>query len=425
VVLYGYYIWKLITLTGTGKTTTEVNIITNLLTKKSKKPIMVCASSNAAVDNLLRKTILEVSGREEFCLVRIQSKAREGIISDLSHLSLHVRVRELSKTENGDHERLTCKMEFSNLSKAEEKMLKILHGHLEDTILKQADAVFCTCVTAGRFSGSRFPVVLIDEAGQAKEPETLIPLVMGSKKVILLGDQQQLGPLVVCQKAEVKQNLSTSMLQRLVEIGNEAILLDAQYRMHPFISKFPAQYFYFGRLKDGVDATSRAMSSSFRNKLKDKPFAFIRSCDLEEKCGKSYMNRGEAEHVIQIVSSLLTEGVLPEDIGIITPEAQRAFLVKTFAMRTPQWEEISWKLEISSVDSFQGREKKIIIFSTVRSSKDSDIGFLGDLRRLNVSITRAMDALVIIGNNQLLSSKSRVWEDLIRYSKELHSFLEE
>src|SRR5205807_191576 len=128
----------------------------------------------------------------------------------------------------------------------------------ERELLESADVVCCTCVGAGdpRLSRLRFQSMLIDESMQATEPECMVPIVLGAKQLVLVGDHCQLGPVVMCKKA-AKAGLSQSLFERLVILGIRPHRLEVQYRMHPALSKFPSNFFYEGSLQNGIDAAER------------------------------------------------------------------------------------------------------------------------------------------------------------------------
>ena len=181
------------------------------------------------------------------------------------------------------------------MSSSDEKRFVTLRRICEKEILKNADVICCTCVGAGdvRLSGVKFRTVLIDEATQATEPECLIPLVMGSRQVILVGDHQQLGP-VVMNKAAAKAGFSRSLFERMVTLRIRPIRLEVQYRMHPCLSAFPSDYFYEGSLQNGVTANERLRPRvEFPWPVPERPMMFYSTIGQEEiaASGTSYLNR--------------------------------------------------------------------------------------------------------------------------------------
>jgi regulator of nonsense transcripts 1 len=284
-----------------------------------------------------------------------------------------------------------------------------------------ADVVCATCAGAGdpRLANFRFRRLLIDEATQAVEPESMIPLVMGTKQLILVGDHCQLGP-VILNKAAARAGLSQSLFERLMLLGVKPVRLAVQYRMHPAISEFPSNTFYEGALQNGITVAERTRPQVLFPWPTDRPHMFYVQLGSEEisASGTSYLNRTEAAAVEKIVTHLLKSGVAPTQIGIITPyEGQRAHVVTTMARSGPLRQALYAEIEVASVDSFQGREKDYIILSCVRSNEHQGIGFLADPRRLNVALTRAKYGLIVLGNPKVLS-KQPIWNSLIYHFKE-------
>jgi regulator of nonsense transcripts 1 len=286
------------------------------------------------------------------------------------------------------------KDETGELSSADEKRYRMLKRKSENDLLRNADVICCTCVGAGdpRLSKFQFKSILIDESTQATEPECMVPVVLGARQLILVGDHCQLGPVVMCKKA-ARSGLSQSLFERLVVLGIRPIRLQVQYRMHPALSAFPSNTFYDGSLQNGVTAAERTIPNlDFPWPQVDKPMFFYCSLGQEEisSSGTSYLNRTEASMVEKIATKFIKAGIKPEQIGIITPyEGQRAYLVQYMQYSGSLHQKIYQEIEVASVDAFQGREKDIIILSCVRANEHQGIGFLNDPRRLNVALTRA------------------------------------
>lgn len=293
---------------------------------------------------------------------------------------------------------------------------------------KNADVICCTCVGAGdpRLSKVQFRSILIDESTQATEPECMVPVVLGARQLILVGDHCQLGPVVMCKKA-AKSGLSQSLFERLVALGIRPIRLQVQYRMHPALSAFPSNTFYDGSLQNGVTAGDRTIPNlDFPWPQPDKPMFFYCSLGQEEisSSGTSYLNRTEASMVEKIATKFIRAGIKPEQIGIITPyDGQRAYLLQYMQYSGQLHQKIYQEIEVASVDAFQGREKDIIILSCVRANEHQGIGFLNDPRRLNVALTRAKYGVIVVGNPKVLS-KQLLWNQLLTYYKEQHVLVE-
>lgn len=236
----------LFVLQGTGKTVTSATIVYQLV-RQNGGPVLVCAPSNTAVDQLtekIHKTNLKV--------VRVCAKSREAIDSPVSFLALHNQIRNMKS--NSELQKLQqLKDETGELSSSDEKRYRALKKTAERELLEAADVICCTCVGAGdpRLSRIKFHSILIDESMQSTEPECIVPVVLGAKQLILVGDHCQLGPVVMCKKA-AKAGLSQSLFERLVVLGIRPFRLEVQYRMHPELSQFPSNFFYEGSLQNGV-----------------------------------------------------------------------------------------------------------------------------------------------------------------------------
>lgn len=415
---------------GTGKTVTSATIVYHLTrqnnhsARQTKGKILVCAPSNIAVDQLSEKIAL--TGLK---VVRVVAKSREALPSAVEHLSLHYQVRHVDDREESELNKLMkLRDETGELNDHDDKRLKSLRKATERELLEAADVICTTCVTAGdpRLSSLRFRSVLIDEATQACEPEALIPIVHGCKQLVFVGDHCQLGP-VITEKRAAAAGLGQSMFERLVALGIRPIRLQVQYRMHPALSNFPSVTFYEGTLQNGVSAEERK-SSTFEFPWVDpsNPMVFWSQTGPEEvsASGTSYLNRVEAAAVEKAVTHFLKSGVSAQEIGVITPyEGQRAYVVSHFARMGPLRQDIYRDVEVASVDAFQGREKKYIVMSCVRSNEHQGIGFLSDPRRLNVALTRSKHGNVIIGNPKVLSRQS-LWASLLQHYRDKNCLVE-
>jgi len=408
---------------GTGKTVTSASIVYHLC-KQNTGQTLVCAPSNVAVDQLSEK--IHMTGLR---VLRFCAKSRESADSRVEYLTLHYQVRHLDSPANAELRKLQAlKEELGELSQADEKRFNSLRRRAELEILSAADVVCCTCSAAGdpRISSLRFRQCLIDEATQAPEPECLIPIVLGAKQLVLVGDHQQLGPVVMCKKA-ARAGLGVSLFERLVELQVRPIRLQVQYRMHPCLSEFPSNTFYEGTLQNGITAAERApLEGGFPWPDPSRPMVFHCCLGTEEVSGSgtSYLNRTEAAKVEQAVTRFLSAGIAPAQVGVITPyDGQRAYIVSTMQRNGTLAQELYAQVEVASVDAFQGREKDFIILSCVRSNQSQGIGFLSDPRRLNVALTRARYGLVVLGNPKVLS-KQKLWNAFLAHFKEAELLVE-
>ncbi|WWC92379.1 uncharacterized protein L201_007336 [Kwoniella dendrophila CBS 6074] len=406
---------------GTGKTVTSASIVYHLA-KMNPGQVLVCAPSNVAVDHLCEK--IHQTGLK---VVRVAAKSREALDSNVAFLSLHSQVAN-ADTHPELQKLIQLRNDVGELSQSDERKYKSLVRACEKDILNAADVICTTCVGAGdpRLAKFKFRTVLIDEATQSAEPECMIPLVMGCKQAVLVGDHQQLGPVIMNKKA-ARAGLSQSLFERLVILGNRPIRLQVQYRMHPCLSEFPSNMFYEGTLQNGVTAPERLRKNvDFPWPVSDTPMFFHQNLGTEEisSSGTSFLNRTEASNVEKMVTKFFKSGVLPSQIGVITPyEGQRSYVASYMQLHGSLKKDLYKEVEVASVDAFQGREKDYIILSCVRSNEHQGIGFLNDPRRLNVALTRARYGTVILGNPKVLS-KHPLWLYLLTHYKEKSCFVE-
>lgn len=277
-------------------------------------------------------------------------------------------------------------------------------------IVCNADVVCSTLGGCGAdvLADVQFDLVLVDEATQATEPRALIAInkLKPDGRLVLVGDQKQLPPVCVCQQAQ-ELGLGISLFDRLLgKAGMKETMLTVQFRMHPLISAWPSQMFYEGRLVDGVTAADREPVSGFGWPAAGG-VAFLPTNDPEESTpdGSSKLNHGEAALMVRIVDQLLLS-VPPSDIGVISPYRGQVGLLKRL---------VGKKVEVRTVDGYQGREKAVILMSCVRSNRRGNVGFLADCRRLNVALTRAQRGLIVVGNPETLSCDPswRSWLDFV------------
>ncbi|BGP05935.1 Regulator of nonsense transcripts 1 [Rhodotorula toruloides] len=406
---------------GTGKTVTSASIVYHL-SKMNPGQVLVAAPSNVAVDQLTEK--IHQTGLK---VVRVTAKSREALESSVSFLTLHAQVAN-SDTHPELSKLIQLKQEQGELSSSDERKFKSLTRMVEKEILTNADVICATCVGCGdpRLKNLKFRTVLIDEATQATEPECMIPLTFGVKQLVMVGDHSQLGPTIMNKKA-ARAGLNQSLFERLILLGNRPIRLQVQYRMHPCLSEFPSNMFYEGTLQNGVTAPERLRKNvDFPWPQPTTPMYFHQNLGQEEisSSGTSFLNRTEASNVEKIVTRFFKAGVMPSQIGIITPyEGQRSYLVSYMQMNGSLKKELYKEIEVASVDAFQGREKDYVIMSCVRSNEHQGIGFLNDPRRLNVALTRAKYGLVILGNPKVLS-KHALWHYLLTHYKEKKCLVE-
>uniref|UniRef100_A0A7S3YDC7 AAA+ ATPase domain-containing protein n=1 Tax=Lotharella globosa TaxID=91324 RepID=A0A7S3YDC7_9EUKA len=360
---------------GTGKTHVSVAIMEQWA--RLRKKVLAVAGTNIAVDNLVEGLV-----RKGVAVLRLGKP--ESIRPELERYTIDGL--DLSSA-NGDKQ-----AEYAIIASS----------------LRNAEVICTTCSGAGSEMLARyfFPVVLCDEATQITEPENLIVLCRNAQQVVLVGDQCQLPPTVSSSEAEAG-GLSTPLFTRLLRQGVKPCMLDTQYRMHPSIAEFPADIVYGGKLKNGIDAKERPIASSFPWPNKNIPVAIFPVQSQEERDGLSYYNAAEAEQVSWVLEQLLAAGFKVEEIGVITGYAAQVRHLRRM-LRYKSSSALS-SVEVSTVDGFQGREKEAIVFSAVRSNDTRHVGFLRDWRRVNVMLTRARRAMIVVGNINTLSTEHGTW----------------
>jgi len=439
---------------GTGKTTTLVEGIIQLVKRGEK--VLATADSNVAVDNLVEKLAHRVK------VVRIGHPARvsKGIMEhtldfmvskDVEYKKaeeLWNRIDALKEEQNkfkkptpqwrrglGDDEIVylaNASKSYRGLSpkilkdmaqwikiqrRIDElaKKAKNMENRAIKRILSQAEVICTTNSTAGSeiLRDFSFDTVVIDEATQSVEPSCLIPMVKG-KKVIMAGDHKQLPPTVMNIKA---RDLQITLFERWIKIyPHISVILQVQYRMNEKIMLFPSIKFYNGLLKAHKSVKNHTLwDLGVKIEKKDEiihPDNVLVFLDTYGNClerqrrgSTSYENPCEAEWVKNIVDKFLGIGLKEKHIGVITPYDDQVELLKTL---------LPEEIEVKSVDGFQGREKEVIVISFVRSNERGEIGFLSDLRRLNVAITRAKRKLIMIGDSKTLVSND-TYRDLISF----------
>ncbi|KZV70184.1 hypothetical protein PENSPDRAFT_607629 [Peniophora sp. CONT] len=286
-------------------------------------------------------------------------------------------------------------------------------------ILAEADVICATLSGAGHdnLDSLEFEMIIIDEAAQAIELSTLIPLKFDCKRVVMVGDPQQLPPTVISKEA-TRYLYNQSLFVRLQKQRPEAVhLLSIQYRMHPEISVLPSQLFYQGRLQDGPDMAERT-----KRAWQDNPrFGIYRFFNIigsqETNVGFSATNPMEVQTAVQLYRRLTREFSsidFTSRIGFISPYREQVKALRN-AFRKSFGDDVAGAIDFNTVDGFQGQEKEIIILSCVRAGPGLEsIGFLRDVRRLNVAITRAKSSLFILGHAPTLERSDENWRHMVQ-----------
>ncbi|OAG34149.1 hypothetical protein AYO21_11707 [Fonsecaea monophora] len=442
----------------------------------SSKKILVCAPSNAAVDELVMRfktgvtmldgTFEKISvvrlGRsevintnvkdvtlEELVNAKLSAAAPRGPGEDIHGLMMqHKEVSEelrnlrdsiqdrrgkgqsvpttdeqlmdsLRRKQNGLGSKIDDLREKQNTASRD---VELSRKRIQQEILDSAHVLCATLSGSGHelFQGLNveFETVIIDEAAQSIELSALIPLKYGCSKCILVGDPKQLPPTVLSRTA-AKFQYEQSLFARMEHNHKKDVhLLDTQYRMHPEISLFPSKSFYDSLLKDG-EGMAELRRKPWHHSEIFAPYRFfdVQGMSQAASKGHSLVNVAEINVAMQLYRRLTTD-VRKYDftgkIGIITPyKGQLNELKRRF--RDQYGEAIYSKIDFNTTDAFQGRESEIIIFSCVRASTQG-IGFLNDIRRMNVGLTRAKSSLWVLGNSQALV-RGEYWRALVTDAK--------
>lgn len=400
---------------GTGKTTTLVELIRRAVRFGEK--VLVCAPSNLAVDNVLERLLARGEnavrlGHPARVLPQLREHTLDLIVEDHPDVRL---ARKFAKEAFALFRKAGKWTRAKPAPGARRDQREEARALLADSRRMEAQAVeqildkapiLCATTTgldADVIGSRKFDLLVIDEACQTTEPGCWVPLGR-AKKVVLAGDHNQLPPTVLSPEA-ARLGFGVSLLERLVGLYGDRVTrrLDVQYRMHEAIMTFPSGEFYEGTLQ--ADATVRGhrlcdLPGVASSPLTESPVEFIDTAgagyeEEKEPDGESRLNPQEAGLVRRKVEALLSTGLAPSDIAVIAPYAAQVRRLR---------EELPIDgLEIDSVDGFQGREKEAVVFSLVRSNAEGEIGFLADVRRTNVALTRARRKLLVIGDSATLS----------------------
>lgn len=412
---------------GTGKTTTLVQAIAQ--TVVAEKQVLVCAPSNAAVDLLVEKL-----SEQKLDVVRIGHPARvteQSLSKTLdSRIAQHDHYKELrvlrKKMEQVRAMAFKFKRNFGyaerqerNMLKQEAKLLKadadVLEFYIINDILNTSDVVACTLVGSSHptLRGKRYKTVFIDEAAQALEPACWIP-ILRAERVVLAGDHQQLPPTIKSVEA-ARNGLAKTLFEKCIDHHPQsASMLQVQYRMHENIMQFSSDYFYHGGLiaEESVKHHTLIGLDEDGKQITLPPIDFIDTagCGFTEQQDKetlSRFNEEEAALLIRQVEMIVQQIGVERwhyTIGIITPYSAQVERLSKLAEASTILTTIQPFVTINTVDAFQGQERDLIAISFVRSNDKGEIGFLSDIRRTNVAITRARKKLLIVGDSATLGT---------------------
>lgn len=423
---------------GTGKTTTLVQAI-SLLVRQDRRKVLVVAPSNTAVDLLSEK--LHSQGLN---VLRVGNPAR--VSERLMALTLdskmadHPMMKEAKKLKKQASEFKNMAHKYKrSFGKAERDQRKALfeeahrimkdvtntEQYITDDLLAKAEVITATLVGANQYMirSQTFHTVVIDEAGQALEPACWIPILKG-QKLVLAGDHCQLSPTIKSTEA-ARKGLSTTLLEKCVTRHPEAVsLLDEQYRMHDQIMGYSSRVFYGNRLRAHASVAGHLLFDG------DRPVEFIDTagCGFDEKLeGTSSTNPEEAallmKHLTHLVGELSQRYTVVDfpSIAIISPYKQQLLLLNEQLQHAPDLQPYRTRIAVNTIDSFQGQERDIVYISMTRSNDEGEIGFLADVRRMNVAMTRARKKLVIVGDSATLASDP-FYADFITYAETLDAY---
>jgi ATP-dependent RNA/DNA helicase IGHMBP2 len=413
---------------GTGKTTTLVEAVYETLHRENQ--VLVCAQSNMAVDWISEKlvdrgvSVLRIGNpsRVNDKMLSFTYERRFESHPDYPQLwSMRKAIRELYARMRKGTDREAIRQKINSLKdRATELEIRI-----NESLFADARVIACTLVgSANRLlMGQKFGTLFIDEAAQALEPACWIA-IRKADRVILAGDHCQLPPTVKAPEA-LRAGLGHTLMQTIVKNKPETVsLLKLQYRMNDEIMRFSSEWFYGGMLQSAPEVKYRSILDF------DTPIEWINTEGMdcnEEFVGENYgrINKPEAELSIAQLKEYITkigrERFLSEriDVGLISPYKAQVQYLRRLVRGDAFFKPYRQAITINTVDGFQGQERDVILISLVRANEEGQIGFLNDLRRMNVAITRARMKLIILGDASTLT-RHAFYKKLYGYIESLH-----
>lgn len=410
---------------GTGKTTTLVEAIYETLHRENQ--VMVCAQSNTAVDWISEKlvdrgiNVLRIGNptRVNDKMLSFTYERRFESHPDYSELwGIRKAIREIQSSfrKKSHSEKETARNRLSRLRfRATE-----LEVQIDTDLFSEARVIACTLVgSANRvLTNHTFTTLFIDEAAQALEAACWIAIGKADR-VILAGDHHQLPPTIKCIEA-ARGGLDRTLMQKVAANKPETVsLLKIQYRMHEDIMRFSSHWFYQDELKAAPEVSQRGILAY------DTPVVWFDTadCDFEEDRLSESMSRINKQEAVLLVEQLQSyiekitkERVLDEsiDFGLISPYKSQVQYIRGLIKRNAFFKPFRKLITVHTVDGFQGQERDVIMISLVRANDQGNIGFLNDLRRMNVAITRARMKLIILGDASTLT-KHAFYRELYKY----------
>ena len=394
---------------GTGKTTTLVEAINETLHRESQ--VMVCAQSNMAVDWIAEQltdrgiNVLRIGNptRVNDKMLSFTYERRFEAHPDYPQLwSIRKAIRELrQQRRRGDN--------FHQKKDRLQARATELELRIQAQLFGEARVIACTLAgSANRIlDGQKYATLFIDEAAQALEAACWIA-IRKATRVVFAGDHCQLPPTVK-SIAAMKGGLAKTLMERIVENKPEVVtLLRVQYRMHEDIMRFSSDYFYGGMVETAPQVKHRSILEY------DNPMMWVDTAGLdckEEFVGETFgrINKAEANLTLETLTLYLKkigkERILEEriDVGVISPYRAQVQHLRRLIAKSGDLKPFRHLISVNTVDGFQGQERDIIIISLVRANEEGQIGFLRDLRRMNVAITRARMKLIILGDSGTLT----------------------
>ena len=397
---------------GTGKTTTLVEAIYETLHRENQ--VLVCAQSNMAVDWISEKLVdrgvpvLRIGNptRVNDKMLSFTYERRFEAHPDYPQLwSIRKAIRELHANSRKGASRENIRQKINSLKdRATELEIRI-----NEALFSEARVISCTLVSSANriLMGQKFGTLFIDEAAQALEAACWIA-IRKADRVVLAGDHCQLPPTIKCMEA-MRGGLDKTLMQHIVHNKPEVVsLLKVQYRMNNEIMRFSSDWFYHGQLTSAPEVKYRSILDY------DTPMVWVNTEGMdcnEEFVGESFgrINKQEAALCIEELKKYITkigkERLLEEriDFGVISPYKAQVQYLRQLIKKDAFFKPFRPFITINTVDGFQGQERDVILISLVRANEDGQIGFLSDLRRMNVAITRARMKLIILGDASTLT----------------------
>ncbi len=354
---------------GTGKTHTAIRLVKKWI-EENEGPVLIATPSNQNADDYVKAL-----NKLDIRAYRMYSRSLERVIQSNQIPAIHL----IEKSKDQD---------------------------FEDILAEQVDVIVTTCITAGdgRLNDIEFGLVVVDEAARLSHGETLIPISRAKDRVVLIGDDMQLGPILRVKTKD--EGIEDSLFVELMNKGIEPTQLNVQYRQLEPLNRFSSSLY-----AETVETNFMALKESRVTRLPWKnpkiPIAFVNTRnDKAYKQDALRINEREADLIFRHVEFALKCGVEKEDIGIMVPYLNQVGLVRYILEEL----DIDREIEVSTIDKTQGRDKELIILALTRQNARGNIGFMSDIRRMNLAISRARRGFVVIGNRPTYS-RCKIWKD--------------